>query len=243
MACWKDALALLAAHREGALAIAGLFLFLPTLLMAQFVGEPDLAGAEEMSEMLVIYQAFFEANVVPILLSNLFISFGTFAIFVLFAGRSGVTVGDHFAAAGKLFLFYLLANLLTGLATLAGLLAFIVPGLYIAARLALVPMTVAADGLTHPVAAVKRSWELTRNNGLTILLLLFVIIIVGALLVGVIGMIFGLFVMLLTEGDGWPFPVNLVDALLGTLLSLVIVAVIAALHRRLSAGPDRIAGN
>ena len=237
MACWKDAMGLVQAHREALVAIAGIFLFLPTLLMAQFVGDPDLANAETTEQILAAYRGFFEENFGAILLSNLVLSFGSFTIFVLFAGRAGATVGDYFAAAGKLFLFYLIANLLGSLATVAGLFAFVIPGLYIAARLVLVPMAVAGDAITNPIEALRRSWQLTRGNGLMILLFIFVIIIVGVIIVGVVGLIVGILVALAAGGDGWPFLVNLIDALLGTLLSVVIIAVVAALYRRLSASP------
>ena len=46
MQCWNGAMALLGAHKEAILAIAGVFLFLPTFLMAHFVEPPILTGDE-----------------------------------------------------------------------------------------------------------------------------------------------------------------------------------------------------
>ena len=66
------------------------------------------------------------------------------------------------------FLSFLIANILTGLATFAGILLFIIPGLYVACRLILVPIIIADHGERNPLEALKKSWESTKDNGFSI---------------------------------------------------------------------------
>lgn len=77
------------------------------------------------------------------------------------AGRS---VGDALGLALRAWPGVILAVLLAGLPTVGGFLLLIVPGLYIAGRLALTLPLVVADGAA-PVDAVRRSWDMTEDNG------------------------------------------------------------------------------
>lgn len=68
----------------------------------------------------------------------------------------GPLAGEHLGS-------YVGAILLTVLFVLLGMILLIIPGLVIAARLALVPFVVYGEGLGG-MAAVKRSWQLTRGH-------------------------------------------------------------------------------
>lgn len=84
-----------------------------------------------------------------------------------------------------------LANLLTGLLVFLGLLLLIIPGIIVICRLAFVPYIVMDQGL-GPIAAVEKSWKMTKGHGWTIFgmgLLAIPIIVVGLLLL-VVGVIF-----------------------------------------------------
>ncbi|NRD88870.1 hypothetical protein C8024_04455 [Sphingopyxis sp. BSNA05] len=133
MQCWNGAMALLAAHKEAVIAIAGVFLFLPTLLFAQYVAPPILTGEEDSNALIAIYMAYFNDNALAILASNLVMSFGALAIYFALVPSRSHTVADNLTAALKFLLIYLLANLLSGLIILPGLMLFILPGLYLAA--------------------------------------------------------------------------------------------------------------
>lgn len=234
MQCWNGAIAILRDHKEAILAIAGVFVFLPTLLMAQFVGQPVLEGAEDLNAITAAYSAFFTENAVSVILSNLMISFGGFIIFCTIVPSHSGTVADDLSKALRLFLFFLLANIMTGLATFAGFLLLIVPGLYVACRLILVPIVIAHQGERNPIEALKKSWDNTKGNGFSILLLVLIIAIIGAITVGVIQMIVGVVTGLATSGAGWPLIDNLVSALGGTALQVVFTVIIASIYYQLT---------
>ena len=234
MQCWNGAMALLGAHKEAILAIAGVFLFLPTFLFAQFVQQPVLTGDEDGSAMLVIYSVYFSENALPIMLSNLVISFGGLVIYFTLAPSRNHTVADDLTAALKVFLIYLLANLLTGFLTLIGFFFLILPGLYLPSRFSLEPIVIVDQQERNPVEALRQSWSLTRNNGFSILLFVLIIAIVGTITVGALQAVTGIVTGLATSGTGWPFVENLVASLTGTAFQLVLAVVIMSIYIELS---------
>lgn len=234
MQCWNGAMALLVAHKEAVLAIAGVFLFLPTLLFAEFVFPPVFNGDEDGSAMLAIYSAYFSDHSLPIMLSNLVISFGSLAIYLALAPSRNSTVAEDLTDALKIFLIYLLANLIVAVISLPGFILFIIPGLYLTARFLLVPVVIVDERERSPIEAVKKSWALTRDNGFSILLFVVIIAVVGTITVGVLEAVTGVITGLLTGGTGWPFVENLVAALTGTAFQLVLAAVITSIYIELT---------
>ena len=234
MQCWNGAMALLGAHKEAILAIAGVFLFLPTFLFAQFVEQPVLTGDEDAAGLLAVYSVYFSENALSIMLSNLVISFGGLAIYFTLASSRNDSVADDLMAALKAFLIYLIANLLTGLLTVMGFLFLILPGLYIACRFILVPVVIVDQGERNPIEALKRSWALTRNNGFSILLFILIIAVVGTITVGALEAVTGIITGLATSGAGWPFIENLVASLVGTAFQLVLAVVIMSVYLELT---------
>lgn len=227
-------------HKEAILAIAGVFVFLPTVLMAQFVGQPAMEGAKDLNAVAAAYSAFFNENAAAIILSNLLISFGGFVIFLTIAPSYSGTVADDLSKGVRLFVIFLLATILTGLATFAGFILFIIPGLYIACRLILVPIIIADQGERNPLEALKNSWAITKSNGFSILLLILIIAIVGVITVGVVQMIVGVIVGLATGGEGWALIENLVSALGSTALQIVFTIIIASIYDQLSGKGSKV---
>jgi len=234
MQCWNGAMSLLGANKEAVLAIAGVFIFLPTLLFAQFVVPPVFTGEEDGNAMLAIYSAYFSENSFSIMASNLVISFGSLAIYLALAPSRNSTVAEDLVAALKLFLIYLLANLAIAFIVLPGFLLFIIPGLYLTARFILVPVVIVDQWERNPIEAIRKSWSLTSKNGFSILLFILIIAVVGMITVGVLEAVTGVVTGLATGGAGWPFIENLVAALAGTAFQLVIAAVITSIYVELT---------
>jgi len=235
MQCWNGAMSLLVANKEAILAIAGVFIFLPTLLFSQFVVPPIFNGDEDGNTMLAIYSAYFSENSLSIIASNLVMSFGSLAVYCALAPSRNNTVAEDLVAALKLFLIYLLANLAIAFIVLPGFLLFIIPGLYLTARLILVPIVIVDQWERNPIEALKKSWSSTRHNGFSILLFILIIAVVGMITVGVLGAVTGVIAGLATGGTGWPFIQNLVAALAETAFQLVIAAVITSIYIELTA--------
>ncbi|WP_321323696.1 hypothetical protein [uncultured Parasphingorhabdus sp.] len=235
MQCWNGAMALLGAHKEAVFAIAGVFLFLPTLLFAQYVAPPLLSGEEDANALFTVYSAYFSDNAFAILASNLVMGFGGLAIYFALVPTRSHTVAENLLAALKFLVIYLLANLLSGLFVLPGLMLFILPGLYLSCRFVLIPVILADQQERSPVELLKRSWSLTRNNGFAILFFLLIIMVVGAIAINVLEAVTGIVVGLATGGEGWPLIVNLVASLVETVFQLIIYAAIASIYLQLSA--------
>lgn len=234
MVCWNDAMAMLRTHKEAVAAIAGVFLFLPSLLLAYFVGEPPIEGLTDPAEIQAAQIAFLADNAFSLMLSNLVIGFGSLSLYVLLAPNRRETVGDVLKAALGLFLFYLLANIFVAIGMFLGLILFILPGLYLLGRLSMVPMIIADQEERSPIEAIKKNWELTRGNGWSIFLFLVMIILVGGITVLVAGLVVGLIVGLASGGAGWPFFESLFSSVLGAVFQVILISVVAAIYRQLS---------
>jgi len=230
MQCWNGAMSLLAQHKEAILAVAGVFVFLPTILMAQFVGEPVLSGGEDADALIAAFSEHFNENAAAIILSNLLISFGGLVMYFTFAPSRSASLADDMSAAIKIFLFYLIASLLSGFATLAGLMLFILPGLYIAARLVLMPVYFADTSERSPIEVLKRSWEATKDNGFSILFFILMISIVCLITIGVLQAVIGVVTGLVSGGTGWPLLENLVASITGTAFQILLTAVISSIY-------------
>ncbi len=234
MACWNDAMAMLGSNKEAVAAIAGVFLFLPSMIWAYFVGEPPIEGLTDPAEIQAAQLAFLVDNAFGLMLSNLVIGFGSLSLYVLLAPNRRETVGDVLKAALGLFLFFLFANIIVAFGLFFGFLLFIIPGLYLLGRLSLVPMVIADQEERNPIEAIKINWEVTKGNGWSILLFLVMIILVGGITVLVAGLVIGLIVSLASGGAGWPFFENLFTSALGAVFQVILIAVVAAIYRQLT---------
>jgi len=234
MQCWNGAMALLGAHKEAILAIVGVFIFLPTLLFAEFVIPPVVNGDEDMNALVAIYSAYFNSNALSIMASNLAVSFGGLAVYFALAPSRASTVAEDLIAALKVFLIYLIANLLSALVSLPGFILFIIPGLYLTCRFILIPVVIADQGERNPIELLKKSWATTNNNGFSILFFILIIAVVGTITIGVLEAVTGIIAGLATGGTGWPFIENLVAALTGTAFQLILTAVITSIYIELT---------
>lgn len=121
---------------------------------------------------------------------QLYISLGFIKIMLLLIDGEFTRVADLFNNA-HLFISYFIASFLYGIAVLIGLFLLIVPGIFLSIRLQFYPYFIIEHGDTA-LTAMKKSYDLSEN--LTLELLLFGILVVilnalGMLLVG-IGIVF-----------------------------------------------------
>jgi len=229
-AVWQDMLGLMRRHASLAIALAGFFIFLPALLVDQFIPSPEPRTVEEMWPML---REYFEANWHWILLSGLATMLGGIAILMLALGRGG-TVGAIIAASLVLLPFYFLASLGSGLIIVAGFIALIVPGIYLLGRLVLTAPVVVAENQRNPVSAIARSWELSKDNGWAVAGFLILVgiaaTIVSLVATGLLGLV--LYAALPDGPDA--FVHSVVKTAFSTAVSVLFVFIYAALYRRLS---------
>ena len=229
---WNDAVELLRANAAIVVALAGVFLFLPVLVIAHFLPVPT---SDDFRELMRYYQEYFAANLHWLLIARLIAMIGEISLLLLFLDARGRSVGTLIGAALLLLPFYFVASLLTGIMVGFGFVLLIIPGLYLIGRVALVGSHVAAAGERNPIAAITRSFELTRGNGWAVLGMLILVWIAGAIIASVAGALLGILFIAVAGQDIGAFLANIVNSLTNAALETVLAAVLAALYMRLRA--------
>lgn len=233
-AVWADAVALLRRHASLIAAVAGLFIFLPGLLVAYFLPQPEPVELGRMGQLWVEYAA---ANWPWLVLNILMSMTGSIAILLLVFARD-VSVGQAIAAALALLPAYFLAVLASSLAVGFGFVALIVPGLYLLGRLGPVNAVVVAETHRNPFAAIARCWELTRGNGWAAAGLIILVAVAGAIVVGVASTLIGLILIVVAGQDIGQLLVLILRSAGNAAMVTVLLVLNAALYRSLSARPS-----
>jgi len=180
-AVWDDTLGLLRQHGRLLAAIAGVFLFMPALLVAQLLPPPQPTDPARVLEAMMDYYA---ASWPWLLLQALASIVGTVAMLRLVFART--SVADALLFGLMLLPFYLLLSLITVVIVALGLILLIVPGVYLIGRLATAAPLMVAENRRNPVAALTRSFEISRGHGWAIAGLIFLVAIVAAIVIGVV---------------------------------------------------------
>ena len=259
---WTQATGLIGANKDTVGAIAGLFFFLPGLALALLA--PELASPQPAGPAGSDPQAAFEgmmnqltqayAENWPIFAAVTIAQFvGSLSLLALLTDRGHPTVGEALTTGLKSSPSYLAAQILStmGIALAIGLplglvaaagsltttvlvgLVLVVVGIYMFIKFSLLAPVVAIDGELNPFAALARSWRLTKGNSFRIaafLVLLFVTIgIIAALVSGILGLVLAAFGSSIAAiGNG------IVSAAVNTLVGVIFLVVIAAIHRQLA---------
>ena len=102
-------------------------------------------------------------------------------------------ISEMFDGFKKNYINIILANLLTFAIIGLGFVLLIVPGIILACRLAFVSYLV-MDNNMEPVAAVEKSWEMTKGHGWQIfgMGLLVIPIVIGGLICFIVGIVFSI---------------------------------------------------
>ncbi len=255
---WNDATAMISANRETVLILAGVFFFLPYLVL--MLAMPGMTGSmqmqpadseQAMEQALGMYSRFWWA----FLLIALFQGIGMLAGLALLGSSARPTVGEAIKAGAigllpyigvqiiQTVIFIVVLGIPFGLATAAGsvAIAFVVgviafvAFLYLFTKFSLAAPVIAIEQVINPVKAMSRSWRLTKGNSVRLFLfylLLFIALMVVFLIVTMVfGLVFALMgpqIMLIGNG--------IVSSLINAAWVMIFLAVLAAVHRQL-AGP------
>ena len=234
-AVWTDARVILATDKEAIVAIAGFFIFLTAWISAFLVPPLMLDTLENANAAIATLSSYFGENW-PILLPTALVTmYGSLTLYVLLSGRQLAKVGDALGIAGALFVPYLLASLLVGWATLAGFFLLVIPGLYLAGRFALLPAVVAQGNSGGMNAAVIRTWQVTRNCGWAILVLMLFVAVAVRLLSSIVGGIIVAICQSIAGEAGIPILQSGVTAFFITIEAVAFILMLVAVHRQLSA--------
>lgn len=234
-AVWAEAMALLKVHREAVIAIAGFFLFVGGWVFAYLLPQPDLAGIETFGGMADILNAHFRANWMYIVPAGLVGLYGGLVLYVLLTRRDLPTVGHALTKAMTFFVQYFLANLLATFAIVGGLFAFLLPGVYLAGRLAILPAVLADEPALGITGSIKRSWEVTKNAGWSVAFIIVCLTIMIWIVSQVAGLMIGLLCVLVAGPGGIPIIETGFAALFASIGAVISVALVVAIYRQLKA--------
>ncbi|HKR24999.1 MAG TPA: hypothetical protein VJS15_07055 [Allosphingosinicella sp.] len=236
-AIWEDTLALLRAHGGLLAAIAGVFLFLPALLIAQFLPLPETTDPALFFQDLVDY---YRRGLLWFALSGIVGMVGGAAMLRLVLVR-GTSVGGAIAFGAALLPFYFLLSLISGLMFAVAFLLLIVPALYLIGRLCPAGPILVAESSRNPIDVIARSFEITKGRGWALFGLIFLVVIVGIIVTGVATMLTGSVFILLAGQEIGRLLSAIVDSALSAIFSTVLLVLYAAIYRALGQPPSAAA--
>lgn len=192
-AVWADALKLTRTHWPALIAIAGVFNFLPSLLVNYFCEMPDPPVGASAQTYIQFVLDHYRQNALPIVLQSFVVMIGTAAMLRLVFARGG-TVGAALLYGIVLLPAFSILIVLSNLAVGFGFVLLIVPGLYLWGRLLPASAAMVAEEWRNPIEALRRGWTLSQGHGwLNISLYLLVAVAAGVLMLSVsmvVGIIF-----------------------------------------------------
>ncbi len=186
---FTDAWGLFSRHREVVLTVAALFIFLPTLALLLLVPiappwpesgatEPEIQAAANLLAAWTVDNGFMFMG------AGLLSLYGSLSITAFLIDPGSDDLRGALGRALGLMPRYVLAALLILLPASLGLFVLIVPGLYILGRTMLIGPLLIADRPIAATAAIMRSINLTRGNGLMLAGLTGIGLIAGQFLPG-----------------------------------------------------------
>jgi len=237
-AVWEDTLKLLRRHAPLLAAIAGVFLFLPALLIAVLLPPPVPQAGGDPQSAVQLWLDYYGAAGPWLTLESLVAMVGTLAMLRLVFARD--TVGGALVQGLILTPFYFLLSLICSVMIGFGLILILVPGLYLIGRLAPFSAVLVAENRRNPLDAIRRTFALTKGHGWAILGLVFVVAVVAVIAMGVADTMFGLIFILAAGQELGKLLTAVVASALSAALGTLLVMLYAAIYRAL-AGTDAVA--
>ncbi len=232
-ACWQTIASLLRSHADILSVIAGVFLLLPLLAQTIYLPPPVLSSLSPAA--FEAFLGYYQANILPVLFVRLATLTGTGCLLALLLAHDAPTVGEAIRRAAHMLPALFLADVLLQILVAIGLIALVLPGLYLIARGVLTAPIIMAENIRNPIQALKRSFVMTNHLGWQIFGLIAIIMIVtwigSSAALTVAGVVFQL---MLPDGA-----LSLTRAFIGaispTILTFVFTLLSAGLYRQISA--------
>ena len=258
-AAWRDATAMIGANREVLLVVAGIFFFVPSLILTFAVGDlQELAVAEPDDIQQAMLALYAEWGWLFGLVS-LATMIGYLALLALLRDHNRPTVGEAIkiglvgllpAIGAYIVLVLGLGLVVAALAVLAGVtgnaaigalagLIIVAVVVYVSVKVSLSGPVIAIEKVYNPFKILARSWRLTKGNSFRLFLFYLLLVVAYFVISIVVGLIVAALVVV--SGDSIGLIVNaLLSGVVGATAYTVFVAVLAAVHRQLS-GPSAAA--
>lgn len=235
-ATWSEASALITSNIQILVAVIGVFVVIPQFVLSMVMGLPPSDPSADPEAALAAVLAYYSDNLIFILIGAVIGIIGTLTVLTIYLDKSRPTVAAAISAAFTMVLSYFLTSVLTALAVGLGMIFLIVPGIYLAIKFICAGPIIVAEKERNPIAAMQRSWALTKGNSLRIFGFVLVLIVVLIVISTIVGIITGIFAF---AGEGGVmFTIGqLLQVAFQGVITAVSLAVSAAIYRQLS-GPD-----
>lgn len=252
---WQDASAAVKSNRDALIALAGVFIALPSFALAVLLPQPEPQPGADMDAAMQLAMVYLRENWLALAVLGLLSTIGTMAMLALFGHASRPTVGEAIRKGLAATPITILAQMIIGfvmtglvlapvtLLSLGGSKAMgavgLLIGLAIAAwfwtRTSLTTPIIAVEGTRNPLAAVQRSFVLTKGNAGRLLLFLFLLVL--AFIIG--GELLQIAVAMLVQLVAGPHAGTIAGALIAsiaqTAMAVYVASAMAASRRQLDA--------
>ncbi len=253
---WKDATGLLSRNFGLLAVVAGVFFFLPNAGMTIAIPEmQELTKAQSsgnfeimMAAVQDLYMEYWWAFLILAIVQGI----GVLAMLALVRRRANPTVGEALGSGVRLVASYIAAQLLqtvviagvalsivavlalTGLQVLAalGAVAASVVALYLLVKFSLISPIIGIEGERSPVAAIRRSWTLTKGNSMRLFLFYVLLIVAFVVVSAVISLVLGL-LFALAGSQAALMGEAVISGIANAAGIVLMVCVLAAIHTQL----------
>jgi hypothetical protein len=226
---WEETVRTLRANGSLLVAVAGVFIFLPTLVAAYLAPAPQTQTMQAIGD-------YYSENFGVLLIAQLISFIGNLAVLTLVLDERRPTVGGSIGAAFAMLPAYFLVSLISGLMILGGLLLLIVPGLYLVGRLAATGPALVAEGRRNPFDIIGRSFALTKGRGWAVLGLIALVFIAFWVLTMAVTVVVGSIFLVIDRVSGGgigAFLVLILTSATTAAFNTVLMVLVASLYRSL----------
>jgi hypothetical protein len=254
---WNQAISLLSANREVMSIVAGVFFFLPTVILTVMMPTVEPPAGLEGMDALNFLMEFYQGVWIWIFIAGLAQSIGTLALIALLSDRERPTVGEAIKTGLLGFLPQLAAQFLVILAIflplgillgvsraagvpaigILGTLVAVVVMIYAMVKISLSLAVVGIERRFNPIYLIQRSWTLTKGNSLRLFGFYFLLGVVYVVVSLVIGGMLTLVIALMGQNLVAQLANGIVSGAIGAVASMIWTAVLAAVYLQL-AGPS-----
>jgi len=250
---WSQASQAVSANREVVIALAGVFFLLPQLVFSIFMPPPETGAGMSEAQMMAAVKTYYMSIVPFIVPMALFQALGTLSLLCLLDSDRRPTVGEAIRAGLKGVVPYLVVQILTGMVlaliamVLVGVLGAVggtigivigfalvlLAAIVIAVRLSIAAPVIAVESTFNPIAAMVRSWKLTKGSTAR-LLGFYVLLLVAMLVLMIFANVLTMPIALLAPAEVARFAAAAIEALMASIMGLYFVAVVAQVHNQLA---------
>jgi len=252
---WQDASGAVKANRDALIALAGVFIALPSFALAVLLPQPEPQPGADLDAAMELAALYFRENWLALVALGLLSTIGTMAILTLFGHASRPTVGEAIRKGLAATPITILAQMIVGfvmtglvlapitLLSLGGSKAMGTVGLLIGigiagwfwTRTSLTTPIIAAESTRNPLAAVQRSFVLTKGNAGRLLLFLFLLVLAFLIAGELLQIGLAMLVQLVAGPQAGTLTGALMASMVQAAMAVYLASAMAASYRQLSA--------